>query len=269
MSRNFAIFVALILATACTESPTPERAATAKPARPPKSSDPSLPKRVEPVSLECGAKMAKAEYSAQTQSAPPTVDVSFRGSRPTSQTAERVLRNCLKEVADTKLVAAEVLGTVWFSPSGSDDDAEIVTLPDGSRHLAFQPDTKKIITWKQREGGPADAVKENVAGGYFVRSETKKVLVAPFGTFIHLSVVFKKEPTEKHAFDVLIAELKEAISEQAKPVSTTAFAKVGPRNDPAAQRQVEGSNGTFIRAEFDPKRPDVLTTSAGTIERLK
>ena len=100
-------------------------------------------------------------------------------------------------------------------------------------------------------------------------TETNKIAVAPGGTFIHVSVVFQKEPTEKRAFEVLVAELKKAVSKQAKPVSTTAFAEVGRRDNPAAHRSVKGSNGTFMNVAFDPKRPDVLTTSAGSIERLK
>jgi hypothetical protein len=270
MSRNLAMFATFLLAAGCgTETPPPQHDAQ-KPAAETRAPNALLPKKVEPVALACGPKGAKAEYYAQTQSMPPGVDVSFRGSRPTSQVAERVLRTCLQEVADSKFVSAEVMGTIWYSRSGSDDDAKMVTLPDGSDHLVFQPDTKKTITWKQREGGPVDVVKENAAGGYFVRSETNKVLVPPYGTFISMSVVFKNEPTEKQAFEVLIAEIKKSVSEQAKPVSTTAYAMVGPRNDPAAQRQVKGSSGQFISVEFDPKRSsDVLTTSAGSIMKLK
>ena len=161
MKRNLAI-VALLLATGCTGSPTPSQETTrAKP-------NPSLPKTVQPVALNCAEHGVKAEYSAQTQFAPPTVDVSFRGTRPTSQRAEKALRTCMQQMADTKFVTAEALGTVWYSKSGSDDDADIVTLPDGSDHLAYQPEGKRIITWKQREGGPADTVEENVAGGYFL-----------------------------------------------------------------------------------------------------
>jgi len=270
MNRSLAMFATLFLAAGCsTESPTPEQGGQ-KPAAATTVPNASLPKRVEPVALACGPKGTKAEYHAQTRSMPPTVDLSFSGSRPTSQVAERVLRKCLQEVADGKFVSVEVLGTIWYSRSGSDDDATTVALPDGSEHLVFRADTKRIITWKQREGGPSDVVKENVAGGYFVRSETNKVLVPPYGSFISLSVVFKKEGTEKQAFEVLIAEVKKAVSAQAKPVSTTAYAMVGPSNDPAAQHQVKGSSGQFISVEFDPKRgPDVLTTSAGTSERLK
>ncbi|OFW10573.1 MAG: hypothetical protein A3H96_21620 [Acidobacteria bacterium RIFCSPLOWO2_02_FULL_67_36] len=266
MNRNVAIVVALLLATGCTESPAPRRETTTARTTPP---NPSLPKTAQPVALECAGKGVKAEYVAQTQSMPPTVDVSFRGSRPTSQAAERALRKCIQQVADTKFVTAEVMGTVWYSRSGSEDDAKMVTLPDGSDHLVFQPDGKKVITWKQREGGPASTVEENVAGGYFVETEVNKVLVAPGGTFISLAVVFQKEPTEKHAFEVGVGELKKALAKQAKPVPTTAYVMVGPRNDPAARRQVKGSNGRFISVDFEPKRPDVLTTSAGSVERLK
>jgi hypothetical protein len=36
---------------------------------------------------------------------------------------------------------------------------------------------------------------------------------------------------------------------------------------PAAHRQVKGSNGRYISVEFEPKHPDVFTTSAGSVER--
>jgi hypothetical protein len=265
MNRNLAILAVFLLATGCADSP-PAHQDTARPKPAPPNR--ALPRRVEPVALDCAVNGGKAEYHAQTQSMPPTVDLSYSGSRPTSQGAELALRNCMQHVAETKFVAAEVLGTVWYSQSGSDDDAHMVTLRDGSDHLVYQPDGKKIITSKEREGGPVNTVEENVAGGYFVEAETNKVLVAPFGTFIHLSVVFQKEPTEKRAFEVLLGEVRKSVNKQAKPVLTRGFAKVGPRDDPAARRQVNGSNGRFVSVEFEPKNPGVVTTSAGTVERL-
>lgn len=272
MKQRVAIVTLLLLAVACggpsksSETSDQPSVSTQKPAATP---DPSLPKRVDPVPLNCAAKGVQAEYSAQTQSMPPTVDLIYRGSRPTSKVAERTLRNCLQHVADTKLVGTEVMGTVWHSKSGKEDDDETVALPDGSSHLVYQPASKRIITWKEREGVPADTVETNTAGGYFVVSETNKVLVAPGGTYIHLSVVFQKEPTEKHAFEVLTAELRKAVTKQTSRVPTTSSAFVGPPNDPAARQALKGSNGRYMSVDFDPNRPDFLTTSAGTQESLQ
>ncbi len=157
------------------------------------------------------------------------------------------------------------MDTVWYSKSGRESDDDMVTLKDGSSYLFYQPDSKRIITWSQRLGEQPSTTEENVAGGYFVKTETNKILVAPGGTFVHLSVVFKNEPTEKNAFEVLIAEVKNAVAKQKPPVATTGFAQVGRRDNPAAWRQVKGADGHFILVEFDPKRGDQLVSSTGRL----
>jgi hypothetical protein len=100
---------------------------------------------VQPVALNCAGKGVKAEYHAQTQSMPPTVDVSFRGSRPTSQAAERALRTGLQNVADTKFVIAEVPDTVTL-PDGSDLEATNCVIPfhGGPSHPC---DDAPVHTW--------------------------------------------------------------------------------------------------------------------------
>jgi hypothetical protein len=145
----------------------------------------------------------------------------------------------------------------------------MVTLPDGSDHLIYRPADKKVITGKEHEGEPVDTVEENASGGYFVVTQRHKTLVAPHSTFIHLIVVFQKEPSEKRAFEVMVAELKKAVSKETRQVTISAFAEVGPRNDPAGRTDLMGSNGRAMSVDFDPKSPDVLTTSAGSVERLK
>jgi hypothetical protein len=247
----------------CNESPSSRnvssRAAAPSAARDPKS---GLPVRVEPVKISCSGKGYTATYSAQTRSMPATVDVTFRGAAPTSDTAERGLRRCLQVVADTQFVTTEVMGTVFYSRSGRESDDEPVALKDGSDHLVYQPENKRIITWNQREGDTA-TVESNSAGGYFVRSETHKVLVPPGGTFDSLSVVFEKEPTEKTAFEVVIAEVKKAIAKRTLPVATSGFAEVGTAANPAGWRQIRGADGRYISVEYDPKRGDQLVSGSG------
>ena len=67
-----------------------------------------------------------------------------------------------------------------------------------------------------------------------------------------VAVVFKKEPTKKRAFDVLVSEMKGAIAKASKPVPITTYAIVGTKENPAARRQIKGSNGKFHSVEFDP-----------------
>jgi hypothetical protein len=193
---------------------------------------------------------------------PATVDVTFRGAPPTSDNAERALTRCLQVVADTQFVTTEVMGIVWYSRSGLESDDETVAMKDGSSHLMWQPEGKRIVSWNQREG-QTPTIEQNPAGGYFVKTETNKILVAPGGTFVHLSVVFRKEPTEKAAFEAVIAEVKKAIAKQTSPVATTGFAQVGRVENPAAWRQVRGADGRFIQVEFDPKRGDELVSGSG------
>jgi len=255
----------ILCMTGCNEPPVRDTQSGKPAPRPAPDAKTGLPTRVEPVTIPCAGKGYTAKYSAQTQSMPATVDVTFRGVAPTSDAAERALERCLQVVADTKFVTTEVMGTVWYSKSGRESDDDTVTLKDGSSHLLYQPDGKRIITWNQRDGEQPSTIEENVAGGYFVKTETNKILVAPGGTFVHLSVVFKNEPTERNAFEILIAEVKNTVAKQTSPLATTGFAQVGRRDNPAAWRQVRGADGHFIQVEFDPKRGDQLVSGTGRL----
>jgi hypothetical protein len=245
-------------------APAPPEPAQQQPAAAKASADSraGLPIRVEPVEISCAGKGYTAKYFAETCSVPPTVDVTFRGVQPTSASAEQALRRCLEAVAQSQFLATEVMGTAWYSKSGVESDDEIVALKDGSNHLLYRPENKEIVSWNARDGQePQIAV--NAAGGYFVKTEVNKILVAPGGTFIHLSTVFAKEPSEKLAYETAIAEVKQSVASQANPVATSAFIKVGAAANPAAWRQVRGADGEFIMAEFSPKRGKQIVSGSG------
>src|SRR5262245_51679834 len=94
--------------------------------------------------LRCASPGFTATYSPAARGVPPMVDVTFR-AKPSSATAEAALRKCVKEAADTMFVTSELMGTAWHGD-------ETVTLPDGSDHLVYDPKSKRIITWNEREG---------------------------------------------------------------------------------------------------------------------
>jgi hypothetical protein len=208
--------------------------------------------------LRCGGPGYTATYSAATQAVPPTVDVTFRGTRPTSQTADLALRKCIKLAADTMFISNELMATAWFGRSKDDDSP--LALPDGSNHLTYDPKTKKIRTMSEQEG---TAVSVAQGSGYFVEYKENRVLVKPGGKFASVSIVFEKQPSEKVAYEIVIAELRKAIARTQRTMSTSVYADVGSKTDPASWRQIRGANGKYISAQFDPKSPARITTVAG------
>ncbi len=97
--------------------------------------------------LGCGAAGYRATYTPATKGGVPAVDVTFRGTRPTSAAAEAALRRCMKAAAHTMFITEELMGTVWCCRSTDDD--ETVTLPDGSDRLAAsRPWSRRPVdTW--------------------------------------------------------------------------------------------------------------------------
>jgi len=160
--------------------------------------------------------------------------------------------------ADTMFITKELMGTVWCCQSTDDD--ETLTLPDGSEHLVYDPTAKRIRTWNERSGVAPTITQAN---GYVVKYEEQKVLVKPGGKFATISVVFARRPTEKVAYETLIAELSKAIDRSKRAIKSTAFAFVGNKADPASWKGVKGSNEKFISADFDPKAPTRFRTAGG------
>jgi hypothetical protein len=48
-------------------------------------------------------------------------------------------------------------------------------------------------------------------------------------------------------------EVAKAVSEQSTKLNTIAFAKTGPINDRAAQKQIRGSSARYLSVNFDAK----------------
>lgn len=208
--------------------------------------------------LKCASAGYTATYSPESKGIAPQVDVRFQGPKPTSAVAEAALRKCLQEAADTMFINSEVLATAWYGPG---NDAEPLSLTDGSDNLVWDPKTKRIRTFNERLGIKPATVSE--APGVFVEYKEQQTWVKPIKTFATVSVVFEKQPTEKVAYETAIAELTKAVQRTHGAMDTTTYIYVGKRDDPASRAQVRGSNGKFIGAEYDAESPGRVMNLVG------
>ncbi len=215
---------------------------------------------------------SQAEYLAGVPGKfPPTLTVTFNKTRPSSDQAESVLRACIAALAKVVRIDGELLANAWYNPSAtgsSDNDQGPLPLRDGSRHLSFDPTTGKIRTWNEREG-IRPSTRDNPKGQYFTEYIEKKVLVKPYGKYASLEVVFQRAPSEAAAVAVLITEIKRAVQGQATRLATTAYAKVGSREDRVSQQQIRGSNGKYITVEFDPKAGQIRSTDGKILDSIR
>jgi hypothetical protein len=191
--------------------------------------------------LACSGPGYRTTYIAGWQKIGPSVNVIYRRRRPTSAEAEAALRKCVKVAADTMFITNDLLATAFFGTSEIDE--EPVVLSDGSSNLVYDPKTKQVRTMNEYEGSMPSIVQ---AKGYFVQYEEHSVLVKPGGKFASLSVVFAKRPTEKTAYETLIAELLKTISRTDHHEHTDAYAYTGSKNNPADWHQIKGANGKYI-----------------------
>jgi hypothetical protein len=211
--------------------------------------------------LKCGGPGYTAKYTPATPSFPPTVDVTFRGARPTSAAAEAALRKCMTEVVQTMFVTADVLGEARYSRTGRDNDDARVVLPDGSQLVVYDIKARRIVTWNERQGVKPATTTQGV--GYFTEYQEQKILVQPGGKFAMLAVVFAKIPTEKVAYDTAIEEIRKAIRANGERMATTAVVYIGPKDDKAARRPMRGADNKSIMVHFDPKRGPSLKNAVG------
>jgi hypothetical protein len=183
---------------------------------------------------------------------PPSLQVVFIGTKPTSAQAEAVLRACITVVAAKFAVPREMLANAWFAKvSPSADDEGPLTLPDGSDALVFDPIAKRTRTFSDRNG--VQPTTRN-AGPYFTVYREDNVIVPPYGKFASLDVVFPpgKVP-EADIYKALVQEMEKAVRAQSPRLSTSAYAKSGVKANSAGQVLIRGNDGKYIRVECDPK----------------
>jgi hypothetical protein len=217
--------------------------------------------------LPAGMK-ATASFTPEGCGMPATVDVTFRGRRPSSADTERVLRGCMDVALKRFGRTVDVMSTAWYSASGREADDDTVPLTDGSSHLIFQTKAGKILTWKEREG-TATVRTANPTAGYFVEYEEQNVLVRQGDKFATVNVVWSKKPDTAAIYRVLVDELKKVVAKQPRKWPTTAYAHTGTRANPASHQQIRGSAGRFINVEYAPKTGNVTDEQGKVLDTIK
>lgn len=242
---------------AADESPAPKTGNAPVTASQPEPSRAAYPLRAPEEQLGCGGPGYTVTYTGSTRATVPMIMVTFRGQRPTSALADRALRTCIQLVSDTKLLTEGILANAWWRAAGTEDDDELVELPDGSRHLMTRLGPPMVIETDRERAGEAARVTDGPDGTYFLEYIEQHTAsgVTPRRTFAHLSVIFKSKPTEKQAYNALVVELRKA-AVAAPTIEITAFAYVGPRDDPAGRSQVSGSFG-YIDLNYKPGDPQL------------
>ena len=206
-----------------------------------------------------------ADYTVQTQSVPAMVTVTFLRVRPTSQQAEAALRKCIGLVTSTQFLTSELQGFAFWSTTGDKDDGEVVPLADGSSYLLHDPATKTIQSSNARSGATA-TITDAKDRSYFVSYEETTRLVPPNDKFATISIVFRDNPTERRAFEVLIEEAKAAIQRRgSNRIDLLGFVQVGRKGNEAGWEQVRGANGKFIGIEYRPSKGHQLTADGRSL----
>lgn len=180
-----------------------------------------------------------------------SLDVLVYGKKPTSATAEIILRHNLK-AALALYRGKDVLATAWHVKG---DDERKIPLRDGSTNLVYIAKENKIKTFKEYDGTKT-RVSVNRSSAYFVEYEEHDILVPPKGRkFASVDVVFQKEPAREQIYRILVAELRKAVAKQKTKWRTTAAPYLGNRDDPAGRVQIRDNkrrDGGYIIVEYDP-----------------
>lgn len=216
----------------------------------PESKLSSLPKTTVSQKIDCTGQGFTTKFSAQSQSTPAMVEVTYRGRQPTSVAMEASLRECMQKVLDEKRVTGDLMGHVWWSEEGTEDDDDVQRLTDGSTHLFVRDGSGQIISFKEKNH---EVTRVDDRHSYFVEYTELKRLVAPHDTYYDFDVVFANLATEDAAYETLIKEMKRLVGEQKVPLETHGAAFVGTKLNPAGRRQI-GRSGNYVYVDFDPKR---------------
>lgn len=247
MTIRHVMLVALALAgagvlNACSQPPTEA------PQRPAVESRDRFPAKLSAQSIDCQTPGATAEFTNSTRANPPTIELTYRGARPTSKAAEEGLRRCVAVALAASPIQEEMLARAWWSAAGTDSDDDPIPLADGESVLSVSP-SGEVRGWKARQGESA-LVKDNHDGSYFTEFTVKKTAVTPVKEFATLDVVFQSSPSIEHARVVLVAEMQTALQRRSD-IPITGYAHYGPKADRAGRTQV-GKPGDYLYVNFKP-----------------
>ncbi|MCG2660676.1 MAG: hypothetical protein L6437_10580 [Kiritimatiellae bacterium] len=148
----------------------------------------------------------------------------------------------------------DIMARSVFSLLGNERDEKPIQNPDGSSYIYYDATSKRITTENQR-AEVETKITTKPGKNYAVKYEEK---IYPRGRQGTLSVVFHSVPQENEIYRALVQELQKAVTGQNKKIETTAYAFTGNLNDSTNMKQIMGSEGVYIRVEWNPSDGKII-----------
>jgi hypothetical protein len=205
-------------------------------------------------SISCPTAGSPLEYTAKftpglARSPVDSLYVTFTKRRPTGDEAVTVLQNCIMSTVRAVRIDYDLIATAWFNLEGP------LPLPDGSSNLTYDLKSKGIKTFNQRAAGATPASTEPTPR-YSVSQRTHATPEPPFASLVTLDVVFEKQIQPPVARDVLVDEIRKAVTAQNPRVNTVAYARVGAK-------------GAFLSAHYDARSGQIRDQDRRPISSVK
>ena len=179
------------------------------------------------------------KVEVKTQSGVQMVNVTFSGRLPAPESVDKILRDEFEKVVK-KNPSKDALGYAYL---GEDDD---LTPNQFSGNLVYKAANKKIMTEDEYHGVKSSGTSNDA---YYVQTEEQQTLpgVTPKRTWLSISLVFPKAPSQSDSLDAIIAEVDKV---RGRGLDVNAYVKVGDKNVKTSWYQVKDTDGAFIFAGY-------------------
>ena len=180
----------------------------------------------------------KFEVEVKSQSGVQIINVTFIGRLPSAESVDKILREeCEKNVK--KKPGQDALCYAYLG----DDD---LSPNQYNGNLIYKAAQKKILTEDEYNGVKSSSTSNEK---YYVYTEEQQTSqgVTPRRTWLSISLVFRKAPSQAEAYSAIIAEI-EKVRNRGMDVDT--YVKVGDKDVKTSWYQVKDTDGAYIFAGY-------------------
>ncbi|MBA2335251.1 MAG: hypothetical protein H0V90_09980 [Blastocatellia bacterium] len=178
------------------------------------------------------------KVEVKSQSGVQMVNVTFSGRLPAPESVDKILRDEF-EKAVKKNPSQDALGYAYL---GEDD----LTPNQFAGNLVYKAAKKNIMTEDEYNGVKSSGTSNDA---YYVQTEEQHTLpgITPKRTWLSISLVFPKAPSQNDSYDAIIAEIEKV---KGRGLDVDAYVKVGDKNVKTSWYQVKDTDGAFIFAGY-------------------
>lgn len=186
------------------------------------------------------------EVEVKIQSGVQVVNVTFSGRLPAPESVDKILRGEFEKVVK-KNPSQDGLGYAYL---GEDD----LTPNQFTGNLVYKAAKKKIMTEDEYNGVRSSGTSND---SYYVQTEEQHTLpgITPKRTWLSISLVFPKAPSQNDSYDAIIAEIDKV---RGRGLDVDAYVKVGDKNVKTSWYQVKDTDGAFIFAGYKADTKQVM-----------